>query len=82
MLGSRAMKCGPIFGQQSLVGGHDAGTGVERGEDQGAGRFNATHYLNDNVDVPTRHQGERVVGDQRRVDALARFRGIAHRDAH
>ena len=47
----------PVLGEQRLVGGHDAGAVLQRGEDQRPGRLDAADDLDDDVHV--------VAGDQR-----------------
>ena len=57
-----------VLGEQRLVGGDDRGAGLQRGQDQRAGRLDAADDLDDDVDVVPGRQGRGVGGEQRGVD--------------
>ena len=54
----------PVLGEQRLVGGHDAGAVLQRGEDQRPGRLDAADDLDDDVHVVAGDQRGRVGGEQ------------------
>ena len=72
-----------VLGEQRLVGGDDRGAGLQRGEDQRAGRLDAADDLDHDVDVVAGGQGLRVGGEQGWVDReVARAPpGATYRDA-
>ena len=53
-----------VLGEQGLVGRHHAGAILERGQDERPGRLDAADHLHHHVDVVTRHQPDRVGGQQ------------------